>query len=89
MVRIRLRRVGRRSRPSYRIVVTEARSPRDGAYMDLVGTYNPLTDPPTIRLNEEKAREWLRRGAQPSGPVARILRKLAILEKAASDERAG
>lgn len=86
MLRIRLRRVGKKKQPSYRIVVAEATAPRDGAYVDQVGFYNPRTDPPTVIINEEKARLWLQRGAQPSEPVARMLRKLGILEKAAQDE---
>ena len=81
MLRIRLMRVGKKKQPSYRIVVAEARSPRDGAYVDKVGFYNPRTDPPTIQIDEEKALYWLRRGAQPSEPVEWMLRKLGILEK--------
>ncbi|MBI4233073.1 MAG: 30S ribosomal protein S16 [Chloroflexi bacterium] len=89
MLRIRLRRVGKRSMPSYRVVVADSRAPRDGAYVDQVGTYNPLTDPPTVRIDEAKAVEWLRRGAQPSEPVQRMLRKLGVLEKVKSDEGIG
>lgn len=74
MLRIRLRRVGAKKHPSYRIVVADSRSPRDGAFVDQVGHYNPMTDPPTIVLNEEKVQEWMRKGAQPSDPVAQILR---------------
>ena len=80
MLRIRLMRVGKKKQPSYRIVVADARSPRDGAYVDKVGFYNPRTDPPTIQIDEEKALYWLRRGAQPSEPVKRMLRKLGILD---------
>ncbi len=74
MLRIRLRRVGAKKHPSYRIVVADSRSPRDGAFVDQVGHYDPMTDPPTIVLNEEKVQEWMRKGAQPSDPVAQILR---------------
>ncbi|MBI4337131.1 MAG: 30S ribosomal protein S16 [Chloroflexi bacterium] len=86
MLRIRLRRVGAKKQPSYRIVITDARSPRDGAYVDLLGTYNPLTDPPTIVLDTEKAKHWLQRGAQPSSPVERMLRKLGVLENVVGNE---
>ncbi len=74
MLRIRLRRVGAKKHPSYRIVVADSRSPRDGSFVDQVGHYDPMTDPPTIVLNEEKVQEWMRKGAQPSDPVAQILR---------------
>ena len=75
MLRIRLRRVGAKKRPSYRIVVADSRSPRDGAFVDLVGRYDPMTDPPTIVLDDQKISDWLQKGAQPSEPVERILRK--------------
>lgn len=80
MVRIRLRRQGKRNQPSYRIVVADARAPRDGRFIEIVGFYNPRTDPPTMRVNEERVRYWLSVGAQPTEPVARILRKVGILE---------
>lgn len=80
MVRIRLRRQGKRNQPSYRIVVADARAPRDGRFIEIVGFYNPRTDPPTYRVNEERVRYWLSVGAQPTEPVARILRKVGILE---------
>ena len=80
MLRIRLRRVGAKKKPSYRIVVADSRAPRDGAFVDQVGHYNPLTDPPTITLEEEKVVRWLSNGAQPSEPVGRILKKSGIIE---------
>mgnify|MGYP001366827328 FL=1 len=80
MLRIRLRRVGAKKKPSYRIVVADSRAPRDGAFVDQVGHYNPLTDPPTITLEEEKVVKWLSNGAQPSEPVGRILKKSGIIE---------
>ena len=73
MLRIRLRRIGAKKHPSYRIVVADSRSPRNGRFVDQVGRYDPMTDPPTVVLDEEKAREWLRKGAQPSEPVQRFL----------------
>lgn len=81
MVRIRLRRVGAKHQPSYRIVVTDSRAPRDGAVLDTIGHYDPRIDPPKFSINEERAVSWLRRGAQPSEAVQRMLRKLSILEK--------
>ena len=81
MLRIRLRRVGAKKRPSYRIVVADSRSPRDGAFVDLVGRYDPMTDPPTIVLDDQKISDWLQKGAQPSEPVERILRKREIAGK--------
>ena len=82
MIRIRLRRVGAKKQPSYRIVVADVRAPRDGAFLEQIGRYDPKTDPPTILLDEEKAREWLGKGAQPSGPVERMLRSRGILGEA-------
>ncbi len=78
MLRIRLRRVGAKKRPSYRIVVADSRSPRDGSFVDQVGHYDPMTDPPTIVLDDGKVQDWLRKGAQPSEPVERILRSRGI-----------
>ena len=81
MVKIRLRRVGAKKRPSYRVVVADSRAPRDGAFISIIGHYNPLTDPETIVINEEKALTWLRQGAQPTETVARLLSKVGIMEK--------
>ncbi len=75
MLRIRLRRVGAKKHPSYRIVVADSRAPRDGSFVDQVGHYDPMTDPPTISLDDEKVKDWISKGAQPSDPVQRILRK--------------
>jgi len=76
MVRIRLRRVGRKKQPSYRIVVADSRSPRDGRYIEVIGFYNPRTEPATMTIKEDRALYWLSVGAQPSEPVQRILNKL-------------
>ena len=81
MLRIRLTRVGKKKQPNYRIVVADSRAPRDGKFVARVGHYNPLTDPPTIVLDEEKALHWLRRGAQPSDAVAHILKTRGTLER--------
>ncbi len=79
MVRIRLRRVGRKKQPSYRIVVADQRSPRDGRYIEIIGFYNPRTDPSTMTVKEDRALHWLSVGAQPSEAVHRILNKLGTL----------
>ncbi len=81
MVKIRLRRVGARNKPSYRLVVADSRAPRDGAFINIIGHYNPMTDPETVTIDEEKALHWLRQGAQPTATVARLLAKVGILEK--------
>ncbi|HEX6506710.1 MAG TPA: 30S ribosomal protein S16 [Chloroflexota bacterium] len=77
-VKIRLRRMGAKHQPSYRIVVADSRSPRDGRYIDQVGFYNPLTNPATITVNQEKAIDWLKRGAEPTDTVAKLLGKFDI-----------
>jgi small subunit ribosomal protein S16 len=76
MVRIRLRRVGAKRQPSYRIVVADSRSPRDGRYIEKIGFYNPRTEPATMELDEARALYWLSKGAQPSDAVVRILNTL-------------
>jgi small subunit ribosomal protein S16 len=81
MVKIRLRRVGAKKKPAYRVVVADSHSPRDGAFVEIIGHYNPLTEPPTVVIDEEKALFWLKRGAQPSQTVASLLTKLSIMEK--------
>ena len=80
MLRIRLRRVGKTKRPAYRLVVADSRAPRDGAFVDTIGQYDPLTDPATVDINEEKARLWLSRGAQPSERAAKLLAIKGLLE---------
>ena len=81
MVKIRLRRVGAKKKPSYRLVVADSRSPRDGAFIEIIGHFNPLTDPETLTINEEKALHWLSQGAQPTVTAARLLTKAGIVEK--------
>jgi small subunit ribosomal protein S16 len=80
-VRIRLRRLGAKKRPFYRVVVADQRSPRDGRFIEIIGKYHPLEDPSLIEIDEEKALEWLKKGAQPSEPVTNLLRKTGIWEK--------
>ena len=81
MLRIRLRRVGAKKKPSYRLVVADVRAPRDGAFVDIIGHYDPMTDPETIVVQEEKALQWLRQGAKPSDTTARLLGKAGVLDK--------
>ena len=81
MLKIRLKRVGARNQPSYRIVVADSRAARDGAFVEQLGHYNPRTDPPTIAVDEERALGWLRRGAKPSEAVERILKNSGTLER--------
>jgi small subunit ribosomal protein S16 len=73
-VRMRLTRVGSKKNPIYRVVVADSRSPRDGKFIEIVGRYNPQTDPSTIEFNEDKVKDWLGKGAQPSGTVSRLLK---------------
>ena len=80
-VKIRLKRMGSKKRPFYRIVVADSRSPRDGRCIETVGTYNPLTDPETVTLKEEKVMNWLNNGAQPSDTVRNILSRNGVMKK--------
>jgi len=75
MVRIRLRRVGLRNQPSYRIVVADKEAPRDGRFLEIVGFYNPRTEPATIEFQEDRIYDWLSKGAQPSDTVASFIKK--------------
>ena len=81
MVKIRLRRVGAKKRPSYRVVVADIRAPRDGDFIEIIGHYDPLTDPETIVIAEDKALHWLSKGAKPTDTAARLLNKAGIMEK--------
>ncbi|MCH7642929.1 MAG: 30S ribosomal protein S16 [Chloroflexi bacterium] len=81
MVRIRLRRLGAKGHPFYRVIIADQRAARDGAFIEQIGTYDPMTDPPTIKIEEELALKWLRNGAQPSEAVGAMLKKLGILDK--------
>ena len=78
-VRIRLTRVGATKQPTYRFVVADSRSARDGRQLDTIGHYNPRTDPVTIHVDADKAQRWLSQGAQPSDTVARLFRQAGIL----------
>ena len=73
-VKIRLARVGSKKNPVYRVVVADARSPRDGKFLEIVGRYNPRTTPSMIELDDEKLRDWISKGAQPTDPVKRLIK---------------
>ena len=79
MVKIRLRRMGAKKAPFYRIVVADARSPRDGRCIEEIGTYNPLTNPATITVDAEKAQTWIKNGAQPTDTVRTLLKNAGVL----------
>ena len=77
-VKLRLTRVGSKKNPVYRIVAADSRSPRDGKFLEIVGRYNPQTEPSTIELDEAKVKDWLAKGAQPTEPVAKLLKVKGI-----------
>ena len=77
-VKIRLTRVGSKKNPIYRVVVADSRSPRDGRFIEIIGRYNPQTDPSTIELDEAKVKDWLGKGAQPSDAVAKLIKASGI-----------
>ncbi len=78
-VKIRLRRMGAKKAPFYRVVVADSRYPRDGRFIEEIGTYNPLTDPATINIDSEKAKKWIGNGAQPTDTVKALLKKSGII----------
>jgi len=84
VIKLRLRRMGAKKRPSYRIVAADSRSPRDGRFIEIVGFYDPLTEPATVKVNEERARHWLSVGAQPTDTVRDILRRAGVVEGGAA-----
>ncbi len=79
MVKIRLRRMGAKKAPFYRIVVADSRSPRDGRFIEEIGTYNPLTEPAEIKVDGERALSWIKTGAQPTDTVKALLKKAGVL----------
>jgi small subunit ribosomal protein S16 len=81
MVRIRLRRTGSKAQASYRIVVADKESPRDGRFLEILGSYNPRTEPATIQLQEERVFHWMSHGAQPSESVAQIFRSVGLVDR--------
>ena len=80
-VKMRLKRMGAKKAPFYRVVVADSRSPRDGTFIELIGTYNPLVTPAEVNLNEELALDWLAKGAVPTDTVKNILSKAGIMKK--------
>jgi len=80
-VKIRLRRMGAKKNPFYRIVVADSRSPRDGRFIEEIGYYSPLTDPKTIKIDDEKANQWLSNGAKPTDTVDRLFKENGIYDK--------
>lgn len=88
MVKIRLKRLGARKRPYYRLVVADSRSPRDGRFIEELGTYDPITKPATLRIDEEKVRAWMSRGAQPSDTARSLLEQQGILPRTTRVQRA-
>ena len=78
MVKIRLRRMGAKKTPFYRVVVADSRYPRDGRFIEEIGTYNPMTEPAEIKIDAEKAAEWIKKGAQPTETVRSLLKRAGI-----------
>ncbi|HAN94235.1 MAG: 30S ribosomal protein S16 [Limnochordia bacterium] len=88
-VKIRLKRMGAKKRPFYRLVVADSRAARDGAFIESIGYYNPIAEPAEIEIDEEKALDWLRKGAQPSETAKSLLKRTGILEKFAASRKEG
>lgn len=86
-VKLRLIRMGAKKKPVYRIVASDSRRPRDGQYIELVGTYNPLTQPATINVNEEVALKWLSTGAEPTDTVRSLLSQAGVMKKFAETKK--
>ena len=82
MLRIRLARVGKKKQPSYRVVIADARAPRDGRFVEIVGFYNPRTEPTTFEVDADKVRGWLNKGAQPSERIQKLLTARGISREA-------
>jgi small subunit ribosomal protein S16 len=80
-VKIRLKRMGAKKTPFYRVVVADSRAPRDGRFIEEIGTYNPVREPAEVNLNEEKALQWLQKGAQPSDTVRNLFSKAGIMQR--------
>ena len=80
MVKIRLRRMGAKKQPFYRVIVADERSPRNGRFIEEIGYYNPLTEPSVIKIDADKAKEWIKNGAQPTETVKVLLKKAGIVD---------
>lgn len=81
MVKIRLRRMGAKKQPTYRFIVADSKSPRDGRFIEILGHYNPRTEPKTLEVDADKAKEWLSKGAQPTETVKRLFAEKGIVER--------
>ncbi len=79
-VKIRLKRIGAKKNPYYRVVVADSRSPRDGRFIEEIGTYNPMTEPSEVKIDQEAAKKWLANGAQPTETVKALLKKTGVIE---------
>ena len=88
MVKIRLKRMGAKKRPFYRLVVADSRSPRDGKFIEEIGFYDPLPNPAKVQIDADKVREWMRRGARPSDVARKLLEREGILQRSAQVRRA-
>ena len=80
MVKIRLKRMGAHKKPFYRVVVADSRTQRDGRFIEEIGYYDPITDPATINIDADKAKEWIGKGAQPTDTVRKLLKKSSVIE---------
>ena len=80
MVKIRLRRIGAKKAPFYRVVVADSRFPRDGRFIEEIGTYNPLTEPAEIKIDNDRALEWMKKGAQPTDTVKALLKRTGAIQ---------
>ncbi|HZS13078.1 MAG TPA: 30S ribosomal protein S16 [Candidatus Dormibacteraeota bacterium] len=87
MVKIRLKRMGAKKRPFYRLVVADSRSPRDGKFIEEIGYYDPLPNPAIVRIEVEKVHEWMRRGARPSDVARKLLEREGVLQRSAQSRR--
>jgi small subunit ribosomal protein S16 len=87
LVKIRLKRMGAKKRPFYRLVVADSRSPRDGKFIEEIGYYDPLPNPATVRIDADKVHEWMRRGARPSDVARKLLEREGILQRSAQSRR--
>jgi small subunit ribosomal protein S16 len=87
LVKIRLKRMGAKKRPFYRLVVADSRSPRDGKFIEEIGYYDPLPNPATVRIDVDKVHEWMRKGARPSDVARKLLEREGILQRSAQSRR--
>ncbi len=87
-VKIRLRRVGRKKIPTYRVVVADIRSPRDGRFLEIVGQYNPVSNPPVININMDKVNAWIKKGAKPTEKVRSLINKVAKIQADKGSDKA-